>query len=145
MKKISFLLILSVWSIIAIAQKEIFTKEGDAINRYDAVAYFTEGKAVPGETVFTFQWKDARWFFASQKNLDAFKKDPEKYAPQFGGYCAYGMSRGYKAQTSPDAWTVVDGKLYLNYNVEVRELWNKDQPAMINKANANWPTVKNKE
>ena len=74
-----------------------------------------------------------------------FKANPEKYVPQFGGYCAYGTSRGYKAETDPEAWTIADGKLYLNYNLEVRATWNANQAEFINKANANWPTVKASE
>lgn len=83
------------------------------------------------------------WYFASADHLLKFKADPEKYAPQFGGYCAYGMSRGYKAKTDPEAWTIVDGKLYLNYNLDVRKLWNEKQAEFIEKANTNWPTSKN--
>ena len=72
-------------------------------------------------------------------------KNPEKYAPQYGGYCAYGMSEGHKAPTDPNAWTIVDEKLYLNYSLEVKENWKKDQQQRIVKANKNWPQIKNKE
>lgn len=77
-----------------------------------------------------------------RKILRCLKVTRKKYSPQFGGYCAYGMSRGYKAKTEPDAWTIVDGKLYLNYNTDVRNTWNEKQSEFIEKATTNWPTVK---
>ena len=97
---------------------------------------------VKGRPEYTYKWKNANWYFSSQQNLDDFKADPEIFAPQFGGYCAYGMAEGHKAPTSPDAWTVLNNKLYLNYNKSVKELWDKDRPGNIEKANKNWPTVK---
>jgi len=145
MKKLVLLSILFLASIHLMAQKpEIFSADGAAVRGYDVVAYFTEGKAVKGDAKFTHNWKNADWNFASQKNLDAFKANPEKYAPQFGGYCAYGTSNGYKAKTEADAFTIVDGKLYLNYNNEVKAMWNKDQKNLIDKANTNWPKIKDK-
>ncbi|HEY6900870.1 MAG TPA: YHS domain-containing (seleno)protein, partial [Puia sp.] len=85
------------------------------------------------------------WCFSSPKNLEAFKASPEKYAPQYGGYCAYGTSQGHKAPTEVDTWTVLDGKLYFNYNQKVKAMWTKDQPALIKKADETWPTLKDKE
>lgn len=126
----------------ATAQSEIFATTAGAINGFDAVSYFTENKPVVGTKENSFVWKGETWYFSSMKNLEAFKSSPEKYAPQFGGFCAYGMSRGYKAKTDADAWTIVDGKLYLNYNVEVRKIWSEKQNEFIDKANQNWPTVK---
>lgn len=78
-------------------QSEIFSKHEGAINGYDAVTYFKESKPVKGKKEYTHQWNGTTWYFASQQNLNDFKKQPEKYAPQYGGYCAYGMSNGYKA------------------------------------------------
>jgi YHS domain-containing protein len=121
---------------------EIFTTREGAIQGYDPVAYFAAGKPMKGTKEFTVNYRGEVWYFSSAENLKAFQSSPEKYTPQFGGYCAYGMSRGYKAKTEPDAWTIVDGKLYLNYNVDVRKIWNEKQSEFINKANANWPTVK---
>ena len=131
-----------VFSLQAFGQKEVFSKSNEAINGYDPVAYFNESKPVKGTKEFKYVWKDATWLFSSQKNLDAFKADPEKFAPQFGGFCAYGVSDNHKAPTSPDAWTIVDGKLYLNYDLGVKELWSKDRDKRIKVANANWPEVK---
>jgi YHS domain-containing protein len=128
------------------AQKsEVFKPSNQAIRGYDPVAYFTAGKPVKGDQNFALHWKDADWYFVSRENLNAFAKNPEKYAPQYGGYCAYGMSEGHKASTDPNAWTIVDGKLYLNYSLQVKEQWKKDQKERINQADKNWPQVKDTE
>ena len=126
----------------AFAQSEVFVTTDGAINGYDAVSYFTDSKPVEGTKANSFVWKGETWYFASAKNLETFKSNPDKYAPQFGGYCAYGMSRGYKAKTEPDAWSIVDGKLYLNYNTEVKNIWTEKQSELIEKANQNWPNIK---
>ncbi len=117
------------------------TKEG-AIRGYDPVAYFKQGKPVKGTKAYHTQWNGATWYFAGKEDLDAFTANPAMYAPQFGGYCAYGTSQGAKATTQPDAWTIVNGKLYLNYNKDVQKMWAKDRDALIEKANNNWPAVK---
>jgi len=126
----------------AIAQSEVFSTIEGAINGYDVVSYFTDGKPVIGKKENSFVWKDENWYFSSQENLKSFKSNPEKFAPQFGGYCAYGMSRGYKAKTEPDAWTIIDGKLYLNYNLDVKKIWGEKRSEFIDKATQNWPSVK---
>lgn len=108
------------------------------------MAYFSKGKPVKGNDKLVYNWKNANWYFSSQQNLDAFKANPEKFAPQYGGYCAYGLSNGYKAPTAADAWTIENGKLYLNYNTEVRGLWNKERKERIEKADKNWPELKSK-
>lgn len=123
-------------------QNEIFVKDNAAIGGYDAVAYFKDNKPVKGLAEFSVSYKGANWFFASKTNADLFKATPEKYEPQYGGYCAYGCSQGHKAKTSPDAWTIVNGKLYLNYNADVKAMWSKDQQGYIKKADDNWPKVK---
>lgn len=123
-------------------QNEIFVKDNAAIGGYDVVAYFKESKPVKGITEFNVMYKGVKWLFANKTNADLFKANPEKYEPQYGGYCAYGCSRGYKAKTSHDAWTIVDGKLYLNYNTDVRDSWNKDQQGYIKKADANWIKIR---
>jgi YHS domain-containing protein len=139
----SLLIIVGVlFSMAAFSQQEIYSKANQAISGYDPVAYFKESKPVKGTDQFSYVWKGGVWNFSSQENLDAFKSTPERYAPQFGGYCAYGVADGHKAPTSPDAWTIVEGKLFLNYNKDVRELWSKDQRNFIKKANENWPEVK---
>ena len=124
------------------AQREVFSKSNQAIQGYDPVAYFKDAKPVKGKNEFSYAWKGGTWYFSNQENLNDFKANPEKFAPQFGGYCAYGVADGHKASTSPDAWTVVNGKLYLNYDKDVRELWKKDQQAFIKTAEEKWPLVK---
>ena len=123
---------------------EVYSQSSQAISGYDPLAYFTEGRPVKGSEAFTYKWKDANWYFSSQQNLDSFKNAPEKYAPQYGGYCAYGCSFGRKVSTDPNAWTIVDGKLYLNHSAEVKAKWIKDQKERIDQADKNWPDVKDK-
>jgi YHS domain-containing protein len=132
-------------SVLLFSQKPaIFSTEMGAIRGYDPVAYFNDGKPIKGSAEYSYSYQNATWYFSSFQHLELFKKSPEKYVPQFGGYCAFGMSRGYKAETQPDAWTIVAGKLYLNYNLAVRTDWNSKQAEYIEKATVNWPTVKNK-
>lgn len=113
-----------------------------AVDGYDTVAYFTEGKAVPGNKEFTYAWQGANWRFASAANRDLFAAAPEKYAPQYGGYCAWAVSQGYTADADPLAWKIVDGKLYLNYDKKVQAQWEQDIPGLIEKANGNWPKLR---
>jgi len=114
-------------------------KNGVALKGYDAVAYFTEKKAVEGKKEFEHVWMDSTWRFASASNRDLFAANPEKYAPQFGGYCAWGVTQGYLAPIDPKAWKVVDDKLYLNYDTKVQAQWSQDIPANIKKATEKWP------
>jgi YHS domain-containing protein len=112
-----------------------------AVGGYDPVAYFTDGKPVPGNRDITFTWKGATWRFVSEKNRDLFKQKPEAYAPQYGGYCAWAVSRNYTAKGDPKYWKVVGGKLYLNYDAGVQKDWEKDVPGNIAKGDKNWPAV----
>jgi YHS domain-containing protein len=139
---ISAILLFAVISASAQTTSPIYQTKNGAINGFDAVAYFTQHKAVAGNKQFAVKYKDAIWYFSSAENKEAFKKDPAAYEPQYGGYCAYGCSRGYKAKTEGEAWSIVNGKLYLNYNLDVRTDWNKDQAGYIKKADANWIKVK---
>jgi YHS domain-containing protein len=147
MKKIVLLLGFVAGTILSVsAQKsEVFVKGDAAIRGYDPVAYFTVGKPVKGVKDFSVNYNGAVWYFSSKQNADAFKANPEKYAPQYGGYCAYGLADGHKAPTEPDAWTIVNGKLYLNYDKDVQGMWNKKQKEYIVTADKNWPAIKNKE
>lgn len=113
----------------------------DAASGYDVVAYFSEGKPVEGSDDFSYTWQGADWLFSSAENLAAFKANPEQYAPQYGGYCAYAVSQGYTASSVPEAWDIVDGKLYLNYSLDVQQQWQAKQPAYIEAADQYWPTV----
>jgi hypothetical protein len=116
--------------------------EGVALHGHDPVAYFTEGKAVPGVARFEHQWNGARWRFANAANRDAFAKAPDKYAPQFGGYCSWAVSRNYTADVDPNAFAVVNGKLYLNYSTDVQTRWRVDRDGNITKAEGNWPGLR---
>jgi hypothetical protein len=102
-----------------------------AINGYDTVAYFTVGKPLKGLDNLATEWMGAKWKFSSQANLDLFKAMPEKYAPQYGGYCAFGVSRGYLVKVESDQFTVREGKLYLNYDADVQKQWLKDPDGFI--------------
>jgi YHS domain-containing protein len=112
-----------------------------AINGYDTVAYFTENKPVKGQDAHAFEWKGAKWKFASQANLDLFKGSPDKYAPQFGGYCAFGVAKGGLVKVDPDQFTVLDGKLYLNFDASVQKDWLKDRANLIKTAEAKFPDL----
>ena len=114
---------------------------GAAVRGFDVVSYFTDAKPVKGSPQFTYRWMDADWHFSSAEHRDAFAASPEKYAPQFGGYCAWAVGHNYTADADPEAWTIVDGKLYLNYNRAVQAKWQQDRAKWIAKANDNWPEL----
>jgi YHS domain-containing protein len=120
---------------------EFFERNNLAIDGYDPVAYFTERKPVKGSSEYRSDFQGSTFQFASAAHRDAFAADPPKYAPQYGGYCAYGMAKGYKAAIDPAAFTVVRDRLYLNYSESVRTRWLSDIPSYIQKADANWPEV----
>ncbi len=125
------------------AKRKVYANSstGIAINGYDPVAYFTKNKPVEGKVEFSALWNGAKWHFSSDANRQKFLAMPDKYAPQYGGYCAFAVSYGSTATTVPEAWSIVDGKLYLNNSLGVRSRWNKDRPGNIAKANKNWPNV----
>ena len=112
-----------------------------AIRGYDPVAYHLEHKPVMGKAEFKAEWSGAEWRFASAENRMKFLAEPARYAPAYGGYCAFGASRGYKVSTDPDAFAIEGGKLYLNYSLPVQVTWNTDRPGYIEKATANWKTL----
>jgi len=112
-----------------------------AILGYDTVAYFTQGKPVKGSDAFVADYLGAQWKFSSQANLDLFKASPEKYAPQYGGYCAYGVAQDYLVKIEPDQFKIVDGKLYLNYDAKVQGKWLKDIPGYIKQADARFSAL----
>jgi len=140
---LAFLVVLLL-AVPAFADGKIFTRGGEAISGYDPVAYFTEGKPVEGKDDISFDWNGATWTFASVENREMFAANPEKYAPQYGGYCAYGASKGAAAKTEPDAWSIIDGKLYLNYSDDVKARWLQDIPGYIKTADENWPEIESK-
>jgi len=112
-----------------------------AVSGYDPVAYFREGRAMPGRRDISATHRGATYRFASTANRDTFLSQPDRFVPQYGGYCAWAVSQGYTASADPRVWRIVNGKLYLNYNAEVGRRWAEDIPGHIAKANANWPKV----
>lgn len=115
-----------------------------ALHGYDPVSYFTDNKAVPGSAEFTAVHEGATYRFVSAAHRAAFTADPARYVPVYGGYCAFGVSRGYKVKVDPEAFRVVDGRLYLNYDKGVQKEWLKDIPGYLAKADKNWPDLKDK-
>ena len=128
-------------SAVFAATSPVYAEDGIAIDGTDPVAYFTDSAPVKGSFDFSHTYYGATWHFASAANRDTFAAYPARYAPQYGGYCAYAVSEGYSASTTPKAWKIVDGKLYLNYSKRVQRRWEKDIPTRITNANANWPKV----
>lgn len=120
---------------------DYFEKGGVAIRGYDPVAYFTIGKPVKGTAAHRFEYRGSVFLLSSAAHRAAFARDPEKYAPQYGGYCAFGVAGGYKAAIDPAAFSIVDGKLYLNYNRDVQKQWAKDAAGFIGKADRAWPST----
>ncbi len=114
---------------------------GLAVKGYDPVAYFNEGKPVEGSEAYEYEWKDATWRFANAENRAEFIDAPEKFAPQYGGYCAYAVSQGVTADIDPDAWKIVNGKLYLNVSRSIQRTWERSIKSYIRKADANWPRI----
>ncbi|MDZ4365424.1 MAG: YHS domain-containing (seleno)protein [Afipia sp.] len=135
---------------MALAYSETSTKAvnidtaGLAIRGYDPVAYFTVGKPTPGNAQFTAQHDGATYRFASAANRDAFVKEPAKYAPAFGGFCAMGAVFEKKLDGDPNLWRIVDGKLYLNVGEPAQKRWLEDVPGNIGKAQTNWTKIKDK-
>ena len=140
-KYLSGLALLLVLPFAIAGEPAVFSTGEGAIRGYDPGAYFTIGAPTRGSNEFSASWQGASYRFASAENLVRFEADPEAYAPQYGGYCAYAVSKGATAGTVPEAWTIVDGKLYLNYSLSVKQRWSKDIPGNIKAANSNWPSV----
>ncbi|NNL86457.1 MAG: YHS domain protein [Myxococcales bacterium] len=135
-------LLASFVSASALAVDPVYSNwRGLAIAGTDPVAYFTEGRAVSGSKTFQLDWKGATWRFSSAENLEAFKADPGRYEPRYGGYCAWAVAQGNTAGIDPQAWKIVEGSLYLNYSRSVQKRWEEDIPGHIAKADENWPRI----
>lgn len=149
MRYIVFLLLILAFLQTSFAQSQassdIYSTSKGAIDGFDPVAYFKEKKALKGQKSIVYEWKNAKWHFATEENKAAFIQDPEKFTPQYGGYCAYGWSQGYAAKTEGTAWSVVEDKLYLNYNLKVKSTWEKDQEVFIKKADEEYQKNLNKK
>ncbi len=125
------------------AAKPVYTSwlSKQAVGGYDTVSYFSDTGPVKGEKDFSFDYNGVTWLFSNVENLELFKADPAKYAPQYGGYCAWAASQNNLAPGDPSYWKIVDGKLYLNYSAKVQSDWEKDIPGFIRKADQNWPEL----
>jgi len=124
----------------ASAEEAIYTGyfNNKAVSGYDVVSYFTEGKPVEGSGKYTLQYQGADWYFSSSENLALFKNNPQQYAPQYGGYCAWAMSKGKTAPGNAPYWTIYNEKLYLNYDKKVLDTWRVNKDEFIKKADLNW-------
>ena len=135
------LLGLALLPLSALAEAEVNVVDGAAVHGYDVVAYFTEGKPVEGSGDYTASHNGAEYRFASAENRDLFESNPEGYAPQYGGYCAFGTAMGRKFNGDPHAWHIEDNKLYLNVSKKVQKRWLKDVPGFVKGADNNWPII----
>lgn len=123
------------------AEPPVYSRRGVAIRGADPVAYWDGNGPVDGLRSITGEWNGATWRFATEANRDAFLADPERFAPEYGGYCAYAMARGQIARTIPEAWSIVDNRLFLNFNLDIRAQWETELPDAIGLADANWPSA----
>jgi YHS domain-containing protein len=121
--------------------EEINNQSGLALQGYDPVAYFKEGKPSIGDAAITYQWHGATYRFSSLEDRQAFMANPERYAPQFGGYCAFAVSRGTTANGDPHQWAIENDRLFLNNNALAMTLWNQDRPGNIHAGDENWPLL----
>lgn len=146
MKKRILILLIAAVSVSTFAQtskstKNVNVEKNIAIQGYDPVAYFESSKAIKGSKAIATTYQEAVYQFSTESNKTVFLKNPTNYLPQFGGFCAYGMSEGYEAPIQPEAFTILDNKLYLNYNLETKEAWLKDKKNRIQKADVNWAKI----
>ena len=128
----------------AMAEQKIYTGffSNVAVSGYDAVSYFTEEEPVKGKKEFSHEWNGATWRFSSDENRQAFIADPDKYAPQYGGHCAWAISEGDYVSADPKKYDIVDNKLYLNYNQKIQDRWRGDIPGFIQKGDEFWASEK---
>ena len=142
MKALSLLLL----AVSAVSAKDLVdpvfkNNRGEAAGGYDVVSYFESGKPAKGAQAHAAEWNGARWLFATAAHREQFLAQPEKFAPQFGGYCAWAVGHNYTASSDPEAWTIRDGKLYLNYNQDVQKKWTPEAASWIQKGEVNWPRL----
>lgn len=123
------------------SEPPVFSDAGVAIRGADPVAFFTDGAPVQGSPDHALMWDGTMWHFASAANMEQFEMNPTAYAPQYGGYCAFAMSRGYIASSVPEAWTIYEDRLYLNFSLSIRDRWSRDIPGNIAAADGHWPSA----
>lgn len=137
---LAILLGLFMFALAARADAPVYqVTDGAAVSGYDTVAYFVKGQAIPGRPDIEVEWKGAVWRFASLENRRRFEANPRAYAPQYGGYCAYALSKGHLANTDPRAWKIVNGRLYLVHSLALFKVWLRDIPGNLALSDANWP------
>jgi YHS domain-containing protein len=141
MKKllVALMVVAAVSTIAAAKDLQNLNSNGVAIQGYDPVAFFADNRPVKGNPQFQSDYHGAKYYFTSAEHKAAFDEKPAKYEPQFGGYCAYGASRGHKAPVKIEAWQIVDGRLLMQYDLDVKNDFNKDQQGNLRKADQNWP------
>lgn len=131
------------YAVVETSTSEVNTNvQGLAMHGYDPVAYFTSGGPRKGKEKYAVRHTGGTYYFENAKNKDAFMADPDRYLPQYGGFCAMGIALGKKLDGDPNVWKVVNNKLYLNVNEDVSVAWNRDIPGNLYKANENWPELK---
>jgi YHS domain-containing protein len=146
MKKllVALMVVAAVSTIAAAKDLQNLNSNGVAIQGYDPVAFFADNRPVKGNPQFQSDYHGAKYYFTSAEHKAAFDEKPAKYEPQFGGYCAYGASRGHKAPVKIEAWQIVDGRLLMQYDLDVKNDFNKDQQGNLHKADQNWPGLVDK-
>ncbi|WP_420550280.1 YHS domain-containing (seleno)protein [Litorivicinus lipolyticus] len=145
MKTIAMTMLVTVSTLAAAATDPVYTSRfsNNALGGYDAVSYHAGSPPQRGDTAFSHDYMGATWLFANAANRMAFAASPAQYAPQYGGYCAWAAAQGYTASGDPMQYSVVDGRLFLNYNASVKRNWEADIPGFIKAADANWPGLLN--
>ena len=136
------LILLAVGSGGAAANETVNTENGVAIKGYDPVAYFTDSEPVKGSPDITYEWGGATWQFASEDHRDLFAENPESYAPEYGGYCAWAVAHNSRADIDPNAWHIEDGRLFLNVSRIVKYRWRARMNHHIEEGDANWPSIR---
>ena len=139
-----FLMIVALSTVAPAKELLNVDRNGVAIQGYDPVAFFTDNRPVKGNAQFQSEYRGAKYYFASSEHKAAFDKEPAKYEPQFGGYCAYGVSHGSRAPVKIEAWQIVNGRLLMQYDLSVKDEFNKDQQGTLKKADQNWPRLLDK-
>ena len=141
--------VLVSWATVAQAEDAAHLVNADpdsnvAIRGYDPVAYFTEGRPTKGSPDHSYAWRDAEWHFANAEHRDSFAAEPARYAPQYGGFCAMAMTQGVVQVIDPEAWTIVEGKLYLNFSLKGRTFFREDLEGNIEKSDGQWAELQPK-
>jgi YHS domain-containing protein len=144
MHRLAVCAMLTAWGAQSAHAGDFYETDGVAIGGYDPVAYFTQHNAVPGLASVTATDQGSTFRFASTANRDLFVADPAKYAPQYHGFCTFGVAEGAKAPSNPAAFRVIDGKLYLQYSDAVTRRFDQSPAKYLQEAETNWPSVQNK-